>query len=68
VHCTVASLFLQMYVRSLYCVPKHGSCHGISRRMQDFSVMKLPRSGTRHSVQSVAPGLFNIGYFTEMRG
>lgn len=68
VHCTIASLFLRMYVRSLYCVPKHGSCHGISRWMQDFSAMKLPSSGTRHLGQPVAPGLFNIGYFTETRG
>ena len=25
-----------------YRVPKHGSCHGISRRIQAFYVIKLP--------------------------
>lgn len=67
-HRTIASLFLRRYVGSLYYVPKRGSCHGISRRMQDFSAMKVPSSGTRHSGQPVAPGLFNIGYFIETRG
>jgi len=68
VHRAIGSLFSRRYVESLYCVPKHGSFHGISRRMQDFSAMKLPSSGTRHSGQPVAPGLFNIGYFIVTRG
>jgi hypothetical protein len=46
VHRTIASLFLRRYAGYLYRVPKRGSCHGISRRMQDFSAINLPSSGT----------------------
>jgi len=68
VHRTIGSLFLRRHVESLYCVPKRGRFHAISRWIQDFSAMKLPSSGTRRSGQPVAPGFFNIGYFIVTRG
>jgi len=53
VHRTIASLSLRMYVGSLYRVPKRESCHGISQRMQDFSAINLPSSGTQDTVDSL---------------